>query len=85
MVSSVRQKIIDQIRTAKRGVQSAVEKGVESANDSIQRVQADIGGLSSKASSSDSVEPKKEVKKTKPKAKAKKSAKKSAGRSDKKV
>ncbi len=56
MVSSVRQKIIDQIRAAKRGVQSAVEKGVESANDSIQRVQADIRGVSSEASSSDSTE-----------------------------
>ena len=78
-MGSVRDKII-----AKRGVENAFEKGVESTNDTIQRVQADIGGLSSKASSSDSVEPKKEIKKAKPKAKAKKSTKKSAGRSNKK-
>ena len=41
-MGSVRDKIIAQIRAAKRGVENAVEKGVESANDSIQRVQADI-------------------------------------------
>ena len=90
-MGSVRDKIIAQIRAAKRGVGNAVEKGVESANDTIQRVQVNIGGVSSEASSSDSVKSKQEVKKEniKPKAKsklkAKKSTKKSTGRSNKKV
>ena len=84
-MGSVRDKIIAQIRAAKRGVENAVEKGVESANDTIQRVKVNVGGLSSEASSSDSVEPKQEIKTKDTKPKAKKSIKKSTGRSNKKV
>ena len=57
MVSSVREKVIEQIRAAKqaaKGAKDAVEKGVKSANDKLKHIEAKVGGASAKASSSDS-------------------------------
>lgn len=57
MVSSVREKVIEQIRAAKkaaRGAKDAVEKGVKSANDKLKHIEAKVGGSSAKASGGNS-------------------------------
>ena len=75
MSSSVREKIIEQIRAAKRvarGIGDAVEKGIESANDKLEHIEAKVGGVSAEASNSDSPKPspKKQKKATKEETKA---------------
>lgn len=73
MSSSVREKIIEQIRAAKRvarGIGNAVEKGIESANDKLEHIEAKVGGVSAEASNSDSPKPSKEKKETIKKEKA---------------
>ena len=73
MSSSVREKVVEQIREAKRlarGVSDAVEKGVQSANDKLEYIEAKVGGVSAKASSSNSPKPSKEKKETIKKEKA---------------
>ena len=85
MVSSVREKVIEQIRAAKRvakEVGNAVEKGVKSANNKLERLEANVGGVSAEASSGDSPKPVK--KKAAPKKSTKAPAKK-RGRPSKKV
>ena len=84
-MGSVRDKIIAQIRAAKRGVENAVEKGVESANDSIQRVQADIEGYPQKQAVAIALSQKKKSKKQSPKQKRKKVQKKALGGAIKKI
>ena len=77
MTSSVRAKVIEQIRAAKRKAREigdAVEKGVKSANDKLEHLEASVGGVSAKASSGDSPKPVK--KKAAPKKAAKAPAKK---------
>ena len=77
MVSSVREKVIEQIRAAKqaaKGAKDAVEKGVKSANDKLEHLEVAVGRVSAEASSSDSVKPVK--KKAAPKKAAKAPAKK---------
>jgi predicted neutral ceramidase superfamily lipid hydrolase len=77
MTSSIRAKVVDQIRAAKRKAREigdAVEKGVKSANDKLEHLEVAVGGVSAEASSSDSVKPVK--KKAAPKKAAKAPAKK---------
>ena len=75
MVSSVREKVIEQIRAAKRKAReigNAVEKGVQSANDKLQHLEASVGGVSAEAGSGDSPKPVKKKAAPKKKAPAKK-------------
>ena len=81
MSSSVREKIIEQIRAAKRvarGIGNAVEKGIESANDKLEHIEAKVGGVSAETGSSDSPV-------VSEKAKEKKPAKKKTSSTKKKV
>lgn len=60
MSSSVREKIVEQIRSAKRAakeVGNAVEKGIKSASDKLEHIEAESRGKTAKASSSDSSKP----------------------------
>ena len=57
MASSIREKMVEQIRAAKRlarEAENAVKEGVKSANDKLKHIEAKVGGASAKASSSDS-------------------------------
>ena len=59
MTSSVRAKMVEQIRAAKRKAKeigNAIEKGIESANDKLEHLETVVGGVSAEASSSDSTE-----------------------------
>ena len=82
MSSSVREKIVEQIRSAKRvakEVGNAVEKGIKSASDKLEHIEAKVGGASAEASSGDSPKPSKKAapkKAAAKKAPAKKAAKK---------
>ena len=82
MSSSVREKVVEQIREAKRlarGVSDAVEKGVQSANDKLEYIEAKVGGVSTKASSGDSPKPSPKKKKQPQKKKSQKPQRKNAG------
>ena len=88
MSSSVREKVVEQIREAKRlarGVSDAVEKGVQSANDKLEYIEAKVGGVSTKASSGDSPKPSPKKKKAAPKEEVAKTPAKNRGRPRKKV
>lgn len=78
MSSSVREKIIEQIRAAKRnvgGAENAVEAREEQRGSEPQHQAVDVGGVSAKSSSGDSPKPKRKAPAKKPA--AKKAAKKS--------
>ena len=60
MSSSVREKIVEQIRSAKRAakeVGNAVEKGIKSASDKLKHIEAESRGKAAKASSSNGSKP----------------------------
>lgn len=59
MASSIREKMAEQEKAKKvaRRNANAVEAGVKPADNQPKRVEASVGGVSAKASSSDSVEP----------------------------
>lgn len=60
MSSSVREKIVEQIRAAKeiaRGAENAIKEGVKSASDKLKHIEAEGRGKTAKASSSDSSKP----------------------------
>lgn len=60
MSSSVREKIVEQIRAAKkiaRGAENAIKEGVKSASDKLKHIEAESRGKTAKASSSDSSKP----------------------------
>ena len=72
MSSSVREKIIEQIRAAKRnvgGAENAVEAREEPRGGGAERVAANVGGVSAKAGSGDSPKPKRKAPAKKPAAK----------------
>jgi hypothetical protein len=79
MSSSVREKTVEQIRSAKRAakeVGNAVEKGIKSASDKLEHIEAKVRGASAETSSGDSPKPSQKVasKKAVKKAPAKKKA-----------
>jgi hypothetical protein len=83
MTSSVRAKVVEQIRAAKRKAKeigNAIEKGIESANDKLEHLETVVGGVSAEASSSDSAKAVAETKAVEKKTPAKK-----RGRPSKKV
>jgi hypothetical protein len=60
MSSSVREKIVEQIRAAKevaREAENAIKEGVKSASDKLKHIEAEGRGKTAKASSSDSSKP----------------------------
>ena len=64
MSSSVREKIVEQIRAAKkiaRGAENAIKEGVKSASDKLKHIEAEGRGKAAKTSSSDSSKPSRKV------------------------
>jgi hypothetical protein len=60
MASSIREKMVEQIRAAKkiaREAENAVKEGVKSASDKLKHIEAESRRKAAKASSGDSSEP----------------------------